>query len=375
MRGSPLLLLPLLFLSHAEGKTPTTPSPEALPDWDSLSADEVQKTFQLLRRSAEGSDTLSQEALNRAALRGILEQGNTGTVLLSKEEAAKDSAPSPPFFAKLSATAAYARPGLVSSEHLASLQDFLKAQPAEVQTLVLDLRQPRSPQPLLTAAALLELFLPEKTSLFTLPADDGRKVAAVTENPPSWTRRLWLLLDGETPNNLELAALILSRQPDVLTIGSLTAGQSREFEEKPLGSRHLLRVPGAAPLLTDGTSTAGLKVVPKLIVTAHSERKQHLFSLTDPASFPFALQETDRPHFNEAALMAGTNPELTVSPDKSPPTPRIPLPDPVLQQALDLLETSTFLRLDQPAVPKAAENNAAQAGTASPENKPPAGGK
>ena len=83
-------------------------------------------------------------------------------------------------------------------------------------------------------------------------------------------------------------------------------------------------------------------------VPAAPDSREALLTLTDPAGLPALLLETDRPRRNEAALMAGTPPELTpTSQPTSQPTPA-PRPDPVLQQALDLLETSALLKLDAP---------------------------
>ena len=53
---------------------------------------------------------------------------------------------------------------------------------------------------------------------------------------------------------------------------------------------------------------------------------------------------------NEAALVAGTDPEidyyLLLSQQKATPWDRAPIQDRSLQQALDLLETTLFLKSD-----------------------------
>ena len=84
--------------------------------------------------------------------------------------------------------------------------------------------------------------------------------------------------------------------------------------------------------------------MPQVRVPAAPDSREALLTLTDPAALPALLLETDRPRPNEAALMAGTPPELTTT---RLPTPA-PRPDPVLQQAIDLLETSALLKLDAP---------------------------
>ncbi|MDB6135997.1 MAG: hypothetical protein JWM59_4240 [Verrucomicrobiales bacterium] len=347
-------LLPAAFLTGpvaAAGESSAPAKPVAGPDWDALRADTVQKSFQLLLRSPADPGALSQEALNRAALRGILEHGQTGaSVVLLDTAGWETTLPGTPLCAALSQTSVYVRPGRLIPDHITVIRRFLTDQPPEIKTLVLDLRAPSPPQPLAPAAELTGLLVPENTRLFDIPSSGG-KVSFSAHGPRCWYRRLWLLVDGDTPNDLELAALILSRQPDVRTIGSPTAGKAVEFAEIPLGTGHVLRVPGTSPVLADGTQAAGQSVKPSFGIGPDAALKQPLMALTDPAGLLPALRETDRPHLNEAALMAGTDPEL---PGRlaAPPPPAV-LPDPVLQQTQDMLETAAFLRLDPEEAPKA----------------------
>jgi len=69
--------------------------------------------------------------------------------------------------------------------------------------------------------------------------------------------------------------------------------------------------------------------------------KREIFQLSSEKGMAQFVYETGRPHMNEAALLAGTNPEVEAveaaqqrrgkSPEKSPPH------DPVLQRALDVV--------------------------------------
>lgn len=368
---------PALFIwfCFETGKFPaaaTAAAPETAPDWNSLSAAEVQKSFQLLRRAQPENGALSQESLNRAALRGLLEHEKTGAAILTAEQAAKEAAPSVPLCAKLSDSSVYVRPGWLVSGNLLTVRNFLTAQPPEVTTLVLDLRAPSAPRPLAPVADFAGLFLPEKTPLFSLPVN-GRTLSHFSGGAPCWSRRLWLLVDAETPNDLELAALILARHPRTLIIGGATAGRAAEFEEIPLGTGHVLRVATAFPVLADGTRAAGRSVTPGFAIAADLPRKHHLFSLTDPAALLPALRETDRPHHNEAALMAGTDPELPAR--LAGPSPARVLPDPVLQQTCDLLETSAFLHLDQPPAAGRPAEAGAEETPPNEVSRPPGAGK
>jgi hypothetical protein len=61
--------------------------------------------------------------------------------------------------------------------------------------------------------------------------------------------------------------------------------------------------------------------------------------------------ESDRPHLNEAALLAGTNPELDATPPRHPrPGEKPSQHDPVVQRAVDLV-TSIGVYEKQPGRP------------------------
>ena len=78
-------------------------------------------------------------------------------------------------------------------------------------------------------------------------------------------------------------------------------------------SGKILRVAVAKAILPDQRACFPEGIKPDLPVTMSRETKRQIFqqSLTSGiASFVF---ESDRPHLNEAALLAGTNPEIEVA--------------------------------------------------------------
>ncbi|MES2467113.1 MAG: hypothetical protein V4675_07415 [Verrucomicrobiota bacterium] len=321
----------------------------------SLDGAQIQDLFQWLSRHATDPAALSQDALNRAALRGLLQDPRTGALVV--ETAAAAPLPvHPPLFARLRPTAAYAQPGPLTGENLRALANFLGSLPPEVTTLLLDLRAPQPPASLAGAAAFASLFLPDKTPLFLLQSSATPLPAAVPPTPTptpllhsatglkAWDRRVWLLLDERIPPPAELAAHLLVHHLQALSFGTPTPGTLTETIDRPLGPSHLVRLPAATVSWPDGTRLTGTALVPQVRVPAAPDSREALLTLTDPAALPALLLETDRPRLNEAALMAATPPELTTT--RLPTT--APRPDPVLQQAIDLLETSALLKLDAP---------------------------
>ena len=318
----------------------------------SLDGAQIQDLFQWLSHHATDPAALSQDALNRAALRSLLHDPRTGAQIVETEAAAPLPV-HPPLLARLRPTAAYAQPGRLTGENIQALATFLGSLPPEVTTLLLDLRAPPPPAPLAAAATLASLFLREKTPLFllqssatpttgTVPPSQAPLLHSAT-GPGAWNRRVWLLLDERTPPPAELAAHLLVHHLQALSFGTPTPGTLTETIDRPLGPHHHVRLPAATVFWPDGTRLTGTPLAPQVRVPAAPDSREALLTLTDPAGLPALLLETDRPRRNEAALMAGTPPELSTS----HPTAAL-RPDSVLQQALDLLETSAVLKLDAP---------------------------
>jgi hypothetical protein len=335
MQACSFLLPAILLLQGASAQPPVDPVSQA-------SSEEVQNLLQWISQHTSGPAALSQDALNRTALRGLIQEGLTGATW---HDPAQPSPPAPPaLMARLGAASAYVRTGLVEEGPVQELRKFRTQLPTEVTTLILDLRAPCPAGALHGATLLTELFLPEKTPLFLLARAGASPTLQSTTRPPVWTRRLWLLIDERTPPPAELAAHLLVRHAGALSMGSATSGRLTEYLDRPLGAGVSLRLPSATVSWPDGTRLTGQPVPPAVAIPAKADAREALLSLSDPATLPGRMKEQDRPRFNEAALMAGAHPELITPGGASVAAP----PDPVLQQALDLQETSTFLKLDAP---------------------------
>ena len=93
-------------------------------------------------------------------------------------------------------------------------------------------------------------------------------------------------------------------------IGQPTAGQAVEYSDLALNGGRILRVAVAEALLPEGRSLFPGGVKPDLPVEMPLADKRVVFQQSlEKGMSPFIF-EAERPHLNEAALLAGRNPEI-----------------------------------------------------------------
>jgi hypothetical protein len=132
----------------------------------------------------------------------------------------------------------------------------------------------------------------------------------VSDQVPLYNGLIVLLVDGETAGASEVLAAVLRLHNHAIAIGQRTAGRAVDYSDLSLPSGKILRIAVAEAILPDEHSRYPDGVSPDLPVALSPPVKRQIFqqSLTKGMA-PFVF-ETDRPHLNEAALLAGTNPEI-----------------------------------------------------------------
>ena len=122
-----------------------------------------------------------------------------------------------------------------------------------------------------------------------------------------------------------------------LTIGQPTGGRAVEYSDLPLPSGKILRIAISEVAAPDGQSLYPQGVKPDLPVEMSLVDKRQIFLASmDKGMGPYVF-EMERPHMNEAALIAGTNPELESGEQRrNRALDKMPR-DGVLQRALDLI--------------------------------------
>lgn len=337
------LVWPWAPAAWAEGPT----APAATSPIDSLDQAALQETFRLLRTNYIEREALSLEALNRAALDGLLARLDFGAEVVAlgpapSEQAAEEDAV-PVVSEQLAASIAYLRPVRFTLDAMPSFESALAGMVAGPGvTLILDLRTPGPPAEFAVAARLLESFVPSGQPLFSVQKpDDPAPRHFRSAGTPRWTGKVVVLIDADCTNAAETVAAVLQHTLQAPLVGSATRGRTMQYELAPISATHGLRFASAEMRLPDGTSLFRKGLVPTLLVDAQPEAKSAVFARHAKEGVKPFITQTERPRYNEAALVAGTAPELPhqLAQSAGLPTPfdAPPLEDRPLQVVVDVL--------------------------------------
>ena len=319
---------------------------------DTLDQAALQEAFRLLTNDYIQEEDLDALEVNRAALQGLLERLDFGAMLLSEKTRAERDSPFNFHHARAHETIAYVRFGRYTEEEIGKFDTALKEYQADkaITHLILDLRSPQAQAEFSIASRLLSRFRPPNELLFKIrrPGNDRPTLFVSTPEAESCRLETILLVDRETGNVGEIIAAVLKRQSDYLIIGEKTPGLAVEYQDVPLGEDRILRYAIAEVVLEDDSSIFRTGIAPDLLTPTPLKAKADLFRAVDEGkSLTDFLVQKERPRMNEAALVAGTDPEidyyLLLSQNKPTPWDRPPLQDRALQQAVDLLDTTRFL--------------------------------
>jgi hypothetical protein len=320
-----------------------TPSPSAQPSAsgepkvivDSLAPAEMEETIRALKANFVDPNALKDQEINRATLQGLLTRLHGGAILLPGKTTNTGS-PVPFYSEVLGNHIGYVRIGALSPDNLAALDKALVDFAAKkIDALIIDLRATSSGDFNL-AAEMTKRFVPKGKTLWTL-----RKTAAhqdrffSNDRDPVFQGTIMVLLDGETSGPAEAMAAAFRAHDQVLLIGQPSAGRAVEYSDFPLTSGKILRVAVAEVIGPNGASLFPDGVKPDLPVELPLAQKHQIFSQSAQRGLTNFVFEPERPHFNEAALIAGTNPEIELRQQRRGPEESVH--DSVLQRAVDVI--------------------------------------
>ena len=329
-----------------------------------LSQGEVQEAINLLRANYIRPADVSDLALAHATLSGVLERLDHGAMLLPKTvnpaaPAGGEQMPAGFLADPLDGHTGYVRLGSLNKDHLASLDKALKNfSDNHFAAVILDLRATGSGSDYELAVEVIRRFVGKGKPLFTLHKPSNNQDRLFTSNgDPAFSGLTLLAVDDNTAGAAETIAAVIRLYNRALVVGSNTPGQAVEYADLRLSGGDLLRVAVSQVLLPANLSIfpGGLK--PDVPVSTPRDTLLAIFrqSLEKDGGMGQFVIETERPRFNEAALVSGINPEYDAARDaqaarrRGEPAPRPPLRDLVTQHALDLATSIGVLDTKPPA--------------------------
>jgi hypothetical protein len=323
------------------------PSPSATPTIEdlvnSLSQADLQAVITLFKNNFTNPDAATDAELSRATVQGLMIRLPQGVMLLPNRESAPMEPPSTFYSEILDGHIGYLRLGSLNSVNLQaldrSLGDFAGK---KVDALVVDLRASPATNEFAMAAEFAKRFCAKGKPLFTLRKPAARQDRVFnSDRDPAFQGLIMVLADGDTAGAAEALAAALRFYDKALVIGQPTAGRTVEYSDLLLPGGKILRVAVAEMVSPDGHSLFPDGIKPDLPVEISMADKRQIFQLSSEKGMGPFVYEMGRPHMNEAALLAGTNPEFEAAEaaqqrrDRAPEN--APARDPVLQRALDVV--------------------------------------
>lgn len=279
---------------------------------EALGEEELKQIVEILRGSYLNPDALSDSALARAGIQGLLDRLGSGARIFSSGK--KEEPRTAQFRSEmLDGAVGYLRMGALTPENLAALDATLEGFAAKPPTaLVLDLRATPHSTDFELAAECCRRFSPKGRVLFSIkrPKANDEEILTSREDP-KWRGLLTVLVDGNTAGAGEVIAAVLHTHLRAYVIGQQTKGEAAQFEEVPLAGGRVLRVAVGEVTLPDATPVFPGGLTPDLVVNVASEKTEEVLQLAMNGNGVAPLIfEKARARMNEAALVAGTNPEL-----------------------------------------------------------------
>jgi C-terminal processing protease CtpA/Prc len=237
----------------------------------------------------------------------------------------------------------YLRLGSLNGANLQAMDKSLANFAAKkVDALIVDLRSSQGTTDFGLAAEFAKRFCPKGRPLFTLRKPAARQDRVFSsDRAPAFQGLIMVLADGDTSGAAEAVASALRFYDKALLIGQPTAGRAAEYSDLPLPGGKILRVAVAEAVSPEGRSLFADGMTPDLPVEMPAADKRQIFQLSAEKGMGPFVYETERPHMNEAALLAGTNPELeawgAAQQRRERGPAKQPAHDPVLQRALDVV--------------------------------------
>jgi C-terminal processing protease CtpA/Prc len=323
--------------------TPPPPTPTTRQVIDKLSDAQLDQAIQSLRAGYLDASQTDDQQLRRATLEGLLSRLAPGLTITTDAAIKQASTGGPGFLAEiLDSRIGYVRLGAISHDALAQMDTALASfKEKQIYGVILDLRGAPASTDYEMAAEFARRFCPKGSLLFTVQKPSAKQERILTSNQdPSFSGVLVILTDKKNSGAAEALAAALRHDAHAMIVGATTRGEAVEFSDVALGDGRTLRIAVAQVVLPEVGTIFPDGVAPDIAATLDPAVQARIFTVSKEKGVSQFVFETERPHFNEAALVANTNPEI--DPDVMQPDDHHALWDTVLQRAVDLVTAIRF---------------------------------
>lgn len=303
---------------------------------------QIEKALTALQTNFLSPQSLDDASKQQALLEGLLRRLAPGAEIVSSEKPPAKPEQLPFLSEILDDRAGYLRPGALDEAALAQLDPSLASfSQKKLPAVILDLRAVPSGSGFEAAANFARRFCPNGKMLFTIQKPSAKQERILTSNQnPVYEGILVVITDADTSGAAEALAATLRFNARAMIVGSDTVGEAVEFSEIPLGGGKSLRVAVSQVVLPDNSPIFPLGVKPDVAIALPPGELEEIFAASRKHGISQFVFDSARPHLNESALIANTNPEIEST--KSHESP--PLRDTVLQRAMDLVTAIIFYK-------------------------------
>ena len=310
---------------------------------DSLNDVELDQVISILKENYIHPEAVSESEIKRASVQGLLDRIAPGASL-AQAPASADAKPSPFRSEILDNRIGYVRLGATTQNNVSELDAALqKFAEKPLGSLILDLRATPPSSNFEETAEICRRFCPKGKVLFSVKKPNIKQEQILTsKDEPKFRGIIAVLVDGNTAGNAEVLAAVLRTHVNALVIGQQTRGEAVEFAEFPLASGKLLRVAIAEVALPENVRVFPGGVKPDLPVSVSQETTDAVLKQELEKGVGEFVFESERPRLNEAALVAGTNPDLDAlqaAQKLKGEKAKSPMRDAALQRAVDFITT------------------------------------
>jgi hypothetical protein len=344
-------ILTALLLS-AKGADPSsspndTGTPAAKPVRDLIQqvpSSELQEALGQLRSNYIDPNALKNPEIDESAIESLVARLGPGALIQSREEIEKPLEIRPFKSELIFSQFGYIRIGAITQSNLGQLDNAL-SDFRNATGLILDLRTMQANTDYALAAAIASRFVPKGQPLFKI-IHNNQEQPFLSIADPAYTGPIAVLIDHSDAGVSETVSGILRSKVHALIIGEKTSGRAVEYKQFPIGNRLLLSVatnkvdiPGLPTIFPNG-------LVPDIVVKIPDLDKGNILRLGDVKDVQELVIDEERPHTNEAALVAGKSPDIDAyEADQAPgKRDRTKPKDVVIQRALDFLTAISIYR-------------------------------